>query len=192
MEEVLNQNKNHILVILLIIILPLGGYYFGRQSIPVQSSEIEIHNPSQCEIETDQKTYHYEVFGEVKKPGVYSSDNSILVIDAIERAGGFTEKADKAYVFKNIKLAVTVNSADKIFIPAIGESPLINTDYESESNKINLNTASTAQLDTVSGIGEITAKKIIAARPFKSCEDVNKIPDVNKTVKQNLIEVCIL
>jgi competence protein ComEA len=89
-----------------------------------------------------------------------------------------------------MKLAVTVAPGDKINIPAINES--VNTNSIVDDGKLNINTASIAELDAIYGIGEATANKIIAARPFKNCEEINNVAGINSTVKKDLLEICQL
>ncbi len=144
---------------------------------------------------TPSGIFYYEVSGEVVRPGVYKSSTSLLVDEAIALAGGFKEAADLEYVYRYIPLAVKVKAEQKIYIPAKNSSlvPPESTNYSlSTANKINLNTASLAQLDEVSGVGPATAQKIIAGRPYQSCDDVNKLKGVVQATKENIIAVCLL
>lgn len=54
--------------------------------------------------------------------------------------------------------------------PALAETPAVKPDKEIA--KIDLNTATAAELEELPGVGEATAKKIIAARPFKSVDEL--------------------
>jgi DNA uptake protein ComE-like DNA-binding protein len=47
---------------------------------------------------------------------------------------------------------------------------------------VSLNTASVEELDQVPGLGKSSVKSIIAARPFKSIEDLNKVKGLKKKV----------
>ncbi len=48
------------------------------------------------------------------------------------------------------------------------------SDKDAKPALINLNTATAAQLETLPGIGTASAKKIMAARPYKSVDDLTK------------------
>lgn len=200
MDELIVNNKQKLLLIIITIVLPVFGYYLGVQNNSCAINNQDVVVPCNCENLNDDadkssEQYYYEVAGAVKSPGVFSTESEILVQQAIENAGGFSDKADMAYVNRSIHLANSVIPKEKIYIPEIGETP---SQYYSEliddvvNNKLNLNTATIAQLDTIPGVGEVTAKKIIAARPFKNCQAVNDIEGVNKTVKQDLLERCQL
>lgn len=195
MEAIFNQNKQLVIFIILSLLLFIIGYYIGVRGFAVQTDNHEVITfcddlPAQ---ELASKDYYYEVFGAVRNPGIYKADKELLIMQAIENAGGFSTNADTAYVYKMLKLAVNIKPAEKVYIPAIGEH--LDSNYsviEDGAFMINFNTASLALLDSIVGVGEATANKIIAARPFQSCEDVNNIPNINKTVKQTLLEVCRL
>jgi len=116
-----------------------------------------------------------DISGEVKNPGVYSLPSGTRVMEAIEAAGGFGQGADKAWISKSLNLAEKVTDGQKILIPSVsqGASSLVTSPKSGEiSGKININTASEAQLDTLYGIGPVRAGKIIANRPYSSIEEL--------------------
>ncbi|WP_165060255.1 helix-hairpin-helix domain-containing protein [Adlercreutzia sp. ZJ154] len=65
-----------------------------------------------------------------------------------------------------------------------------------QSSKVNINTADAAQLQTISGIGESKAKKIIAYREsngkFKSVEDLTNVSGIGeKTLESIRDQICV-
>ena len=54
------------------------------------------------------------------------------------------------------------------------------------AGKININTATQAQLETLPRIGPKTAQAIIANRPFKSIEEITKVPRIGPKTYQKL------
>src|SRR3989304_6419628 len=67
------------------------------------------------------KTYFIEVLGNVKAPGVYELNRELMVLEAIELAGGFLPTADLIFVHKTLALSKKVAPYEKIYIPGIGE-----------------------------------------------------------------------
>ena len=118
--------------------------------------------------------------------------NNSRMIDAIDKAGGLRDEAD----IRNINLAYIIEDGMKIHIPSKEEkeSTIIaegNTDSEivkqsnviksdnNKKSKININTATKTDLETLPGIGESTALKIIEYRKekgkFKLKEDIKQV-----------------
>ena len=105
------------------------------------------------------------------------------MIDAIEKAGGVTEKAD----LSKVNLAYKLSDGQKIKIPNIDENEVkenssINnfSEFQNEiSNKVNINTASQTELETLTGIGPSLASKIIEYRKkngdFKKIEEIQNV-----------------
>ena len=131
-----------------------------------------------------------DVAGAVMKPGVYELKGNARVNEALIAAGGLGEEADREWVEKNLNLAAKVTDGQKIYIPSREES---NTNKDSPRStlqglslkeKININTASSAELDTLWGVGEATAKKIIDSRPYGAVEELL----TKKAVKNNVYE----
>jgi len=108
----------------------------------------------------------FDIAGAVNKPGVYYLPIGSIVNEAIKEAGGLHDDADKDYINKNINLAEEISNHSKIYIPLRGEAASTNvaTPGTATSHKINLNTASLSELDTLPGIGPAYAGRIIDYR----------------------------
>ena len=119
--------------------------------------------------------------GAVERPGVYEMTNDSRIQDVLITAGGLTAKASRTYVSQNINLAQRVYDGQKIFIP---EENLDNkqSNLSNQSNLVSLNTATEAQLDSLPGIGQVTAQKIISNRPYQSISQLIE----NKIVSQSV------
>jgi len=114
-----------------------------------------------------------DVSGAVKNPGVYTMEHGSRVSDAIAMAGGFSDKADLESVAIRINQASVLSDGAKVYIPVQGTTnQQINTSQVLSSKTISVNTASADELDTLSGIGPATAKKIIDNRPYTKLEDL--------------------
>jgi competence protein ComEA len=98
-----------------------------------------------------------DVVGAVREPGLYHLADGARVADAVARAGGLARRADRSAV----NLAARVVDGQQV---------------------VSLSAASVEQLDTLPGIGPVTAEKIIAFRqehgPFTSVEGLDAIPGI--------------
>lgn len=131
-----------------------------------------------------------DIAGAVLKPGVYKLPAGSRLSDAVAQAGGFAPNADAEYISKSINLAQKVSDGAKIYIPKKGEavqsfsSQNSGASSSSIGGKININTASQSQLESLPGIGPVTAGKIIAARPYQGVDELL----VKKIVGQKTFE----
>ena len=133
----------------------------------------------------DKKMITVFISGEVNNPGVVTIDSEKRLSDAIDVLGGITESAD----LNKINLAMKLKDESHYIIPKLGEYNELHSNNIFErntqsstniqSNLININNANAAQLDTLPGIGEVTANKIINHREenglFKSIEEIKKV-----------------
>ncbi|EGO8362764.1 competence protein ComEA [Enterococcus faecalis] len=136
---------------------------------------------------------YVDIKGAVKVPGIYQLKNQQRIWDALALAGGVSEEADTAQV----NYAQKVKDQMIIYVPKKGESVAqsLETLQESASaqqnqeEKINVNTATEAELQTISGIGAKKAQEIIRFRdeqgPFKTVEELKNVPGIGeKTVER--------
>ena len=129
-----------------------------------------------------------EVNGAVRRPGVYRLAADARVADAIAAAGGYGPRVD-AKDAQAQNLAARLTDGQQIHVPARGERLATPVDGQgaasgSQSNPagepvgpVNVNVATSAQLEALPGIGPATAAKIIAARqtkPFASVDELRQ------------------
>ncbi|MBI3887438.1 helix-hairpin-helix domain-containing protein [Candidatus Microgenomates bacterium] len=101
-----------------------------------------------------QKKVKVDIEGAVIKPGLYEIPNDSRIQDVLISAGGLTAKAN-----------IGENSA----------SGAIVLSSQAKSSLVNINTASESELDTLSGVGPVTARKIVAGRPYQNISDLLKL-----------------
>ena len=97
-----------------------------------------------------------DVKGAIKYPGVYEMKLGDRVMDVIEQAGGLHENADR----NNINFAMKLVDEMVLYIPIVGEeiSTEPRRDVQNQGDgKVNLNKASEAELQTLTGIGPAKA-----------------------------------
>lgn len=104
------------------------------------------------------------VAGEVSKPGVYRMPADSRVTDAIERAGGVTRGA----VADAINLAAKLADGQQVIVPAKHPAPASAPGGAgpagADDGPISLGSATAEQLETIEGIGPVTAGSIIEFR----------------------------
>lgn len=133
-----------------------------------QESEIEIISG-----EEEAETIWVDLAGAVMQPGVYELPGGSRLKDLLAQSGGLSGEADRSWVEKNLNLAQKLVDAQKVYIPSqseaiggvAGESSVV-------AGKININTASASELDTLWGVGEARAKGIIDNRPYSSVDEL--------------------
>ena len=122
-----------------------------------------------------------DVQGAVRRPGVHRLAAESRVGDAVQAAGGYGPSVDIAAAAALLNLAERLVDGAKIHVPVLGEAtppgppPAGRDDATVTGGLIDINHATADELDTLPGIGEVTAAKIIAAReemPFASIEDL--------------------
>lgn len=143
-------------------------------------------------------TIQVDVSGAVASPGVITLASDSRMQDAIKAAGGLAPEANNEWIAKNLNLATKLSDAAKIYIPFVGEEGIIsgnNGDTHSASSGragttglININSASQAQLESLPGIGPVTAQKIIANRPYSVVSDLLTKKSVGQSVFEKIRE----
>ncbi|SDF05527.1 ComEA family DNA-binding protein [Sporomusa acidovorans] len=130
------------------------------------------------------------VCGAVNKPGVYKLPQRSRVVDAVTLAGGFAPGADAA----KINLALRIKDEMQINVPntptpAINGNPNLggaagSSAVGNNSDKININTATAAELDKLPGIGPALAERIAQYRTanglFSDVADIKKVPGIGE------------
>lgn len=111
-----------------------------------------------------------DVEGAVARPGLYALPAGARVEDAISAAGGLAQDADTETLAKTINRAMKLADGGKIFIPSVLSSTLRSPN--SPSSLISVNFGTEAELDTLPGVGPVTAQKIIANRPYQTLDEL--------------------
>ena len=117
-----------------------------------------------------------DVQGAVARPGLHRLAVGSRVGDAIAAAGGYGPQVDVRAAAERLNLAEQLADGSKIYVPAMGDPtpgpPLTSGPAAPGSGGaepiggglVDVNLAGQAELETLPGIGPVTAAKIIAAR----------------------------
>jgi competence protein ComEA len=127
-----------------------------------------------------------DVAGEVRRPGVYRLPAGSRVADAVERAGGVAGGGDQ----EAINLAARLADGQQIVVPSSSPAGSGAAAASAEDGPISLGNATVEQLDTIEGIGPVTAQKILDYRDqhggFSSVEQVDQVPGIGPATMEAL------
>lgn len=198
LDLVRQKTRKYIVEVILIVVALVVGV--GSFVLFLKSSiEIPPKNKISFQDESDKpssKKIYAEISGAVVKPGVYELKIDSRLNDLLELAEGLSKQADKSYFARNFNLARYIQDQEKVYIPSTEEitkgffsendplQPAYQNSSAEKEGKININSASEKELDSLPGIGQVTAQKIIDNRPYQSVEELLD----KKIVKQNVYE----
>ena len=127
------------------------------------------------------------VAGAVRDPGVYRFPAGSRVTDAVERAGGATADG----LVDSINLAAKLADGQQVVVPAkVADGAVTGVGTAAEDGPISLGSATVEQLDTIEGIGPVTAQDIIAFRDdhggVGSIDDLDQISGIGPATMEAL------
>ncbi len=124
-----------------------------------------------------------DVVGAVRRPGLYRLEQGSRIADAVARAGGATGKADLAQV----NLAAPLADGEQVVVPKRGVATAAGAAVGpggtgATTGPVHLSTATLDQLDSLPGIGPVTAQKILDFRAkhgaFSSVDELDAVPGI--------------
>ena len=125
------------------------------------------------------------VVGEVRDPGVYELPAGSRVTDAVERGGGPTPDG----ITDSINLAAKLADGQQVVVPARTAGGAV-AGVAGEDGPISLGTATVEQLDTIEGIGPVTAADIVAFRDeqggLSSIDELDRITGIGPATMEAL------
>lgn len=159
------------------------------------SSSSELVEETSTEASKELSQLVVDVKGAVAKPGLYTLEEGSRVNDAVDAAGGLTSQADP----KSVNLAQKLSDEAVVYVASKEENISVVTSTtassamspeEKSTSLVNLNTATEADLQTISGIGAKRAADIIAYREanggFKSVDDLNNVSGIGDKTMESI------
>jgi len=180
-----------------VCVVAVGGWWVVRvPPVPVESTIAFTTTSVAGGVSASALVIVVHVAGEVNVPGVYSLAAGSRMVDALDAAGGPTNRAD----LEVINLATPITDATQIYVPARNQTarptfrrpqPGVNGGVNSgatgqtddqQGGVININRASAAELEQLPGVGPATAQAIIDYRtsngPFATPEDLLEVKGI--------------
>ena len=205
-DAVQQLEKKHQLAILVIISIILFGAGFkyaqikSDRTVGGTGEQVVEKQPGQLAGKANEIVVH--VTGAVSNPGLYRFSEGARVNDAVEKAKSL-EEADLNAInlaellvdskpvkvpFKvdgqSVNLASNGPAATQVSHTGIGANASRSGPNQVAGGKVNLNTAGTAELDTLPGIGPTLAERIMQYRqsngPFVTVEDLNNVSGIGE------------
>ncbi|MGC8721504.1 MAG: helix-hairpin-helix domain-containing protein [Caldisericaceae bacterium] len=179
--------KQWLVIIVLITVITFGGGVILGKQLPRKSPAVvedTITNVSAPEVPAQITVY---ITGAVKMPDVYKLKEGSIVKDGIIKAGGALESADLVA----INLAKKLVDGEEVAVPyKTANSGTTNTATSQSDGKININTATKAELVSLPGIGDVKAQAIIDYRTkngdFKRIEDIVNVSGIGQKTFDSL------
>ena len=185
-----------------------------EQNLEIYEQESENSNTEDNNTINENKKENViivHISGAVNYPGIVELSENSRIADAIEKAGGLKQEA----CIDVINLAYVLEDGVKIHIPTVEEQKQKNEEGDTVQNsnlyvtnfsgaslndekdtskkqtsKININTATQEELETLPGIGPTTAIKIVNYRnengKFKSIEDIKEVSGIGESKFNNI------
>ena len=128
-----------------------------------------------------------DVTGAVQRPGVYRLPAGARVTDAVDRAGGASGNA----VLEAVNLAARLADGQQIVVPEQGPGGApVSVVGAGQDGPISLGAATAEQLDTIDGIGPVTAQKIVEYRDqhggLSSVDQLDQVSGIGPATMQSL------
>ena len=186
----MNNRESKLLLLCILIVgciaTSIAVEYFAVEDKPLPAAATQASTQR-------EQTIKIYVSGAVQKPGIYDVPVNSRAYDAVEIAGGFTEKAN----LEKVNLAKKLKDGSQVNVPSLSARQLkerqLNGAENSGANSasgiaaenqlVNINTAQLDELDTLPGVGTVTAQNIIdfrKERPFEKIEDIMLVNGIGK------------
>lgn len=184
-----------------ILFLLLGVIYIVKTQNT--SSEVVFSSESSPSASFSKAKVQVDVEGAVMAPGVYEVEEGSRITTALSSAGGLAADADRDFIAKNMNLAAKVVDGGKIYIPTVAETGGNKTqnlsDLSNPSNllgvttgKVNINNASQSELESLPGVGPVTAGKIIIGRPYQTIDELKSKKVVGNALFEKIKDLIVV
>ncbi|MEI7556233.1 ComEA family DNA-binding protein [Candidatus Chlorohelix sp.] len=195
-------NASLVITVLIMMAIGIGILFTSKTDTQIRAANKQITQPADSSY-TDSPldgVIKVHVAGAVHYPGVYQLKAGDRVEDAINAAGGIADEADllkidlARRVVDEMQIIVPSRTATSAPLTTSSNIPVQNTSAPPLENgndgKINVNSASAAELDRLPGIGTVLSARIVEYRSkiglYRNVEDLRKIPGITNSVIEKI------
>ena len=188
------------------VLMIQGAKVSGVDAKTIKSSDIKqvaSETTKQADKETTNDEIIFDIEGAVKNPGVYRLANNSVMVDAINKAGGFNTDADSERISRELNQATIIGNNAKLYIFKLSDrgvkvvngssatsgasSGVSQVSAQPPANAIiNINSATVQELDSLPKIGPTIAQRIIDWRTanggFEVLEDLKKVKGIGDSL----------
>ena len=216
----INFIKRYYKILLPVFVLILVGIisffiYDTKEEVVIAQTVTKKEKTNEKKTDEVKNTVFVDVKGAVNAPGVYEIDSGKRIIDAINLAGGLSDKADTInlnlskkvedemyiviytktelyeYKKKNSDVSTTTCASLECTCPDKKNDACINTKKETTvTGKISINAATKEELMTLTGIGESKANAIITYRlengKYNNIEDIKNVSGIGESLYEQI------
>lgn len=214
MKNLKNYKMAVVCVAVVCLVVGIGStvYFVNKDSGNVEVEQFDVlesSNVAQNDVSDDKQEnggvvkekIYIHIIGEVNNPGVIELEKGNRIVDAIQKAGGVTAKAD----LTKVNLVYVLSDGLKVRIPSVddkekmeyvikdnGNNIIENSVYNSGvgGGKVNINSATQTELETLTGIGPSLAARILEYRnkvgKFKKVDELKSVKGIGDSKYQNI------
>lgn len=143
--------------------------------IPTQvKTRVQIDSKAQDIPKQVSNTYIYvDIAGAVMYPDVYKLPSNTRLKALIEKAGGYSPKANMRQIEKSMNMSRTLSDQEKVYVPTFDDESIEREDtVEDVDDRIHINSSPHEVINSLEGVGDVTTQKIVSGRPYRLVSDL--------------------
>lgn len=189
-----NKRKIILITIIIVILIIIVGVLMPKINQEENYEELDVFETTGEQMINEEKIEEINkikihILGQVNYNGILELEEGSRIDDAIKQAGGITDQAD----ISKINLAYKLLDGQKLYIPSITDEEIeYILENEKIEEKININTATQTELETLPGVGPSLALKILNYRKengkFKTIEEIQNVSGVGENKYEEIKE----
>jgi competence protein ComEA len=185
-EITLDRRRAVLTGVVVVLVLVVAGKLLLRPARSIVPPPVRVAAHAE---RTAAAPLFVDVVGAVRRPGLYRLTDGSRVADAVSRAGGPTPKAQ----IELLNLAARIADGEQVVVPRRGVgvgAAAPGGGAAAAGGPVHLNSATLEQLDTLPGVGPVTAQKILDYRlqhgAFGSVDELDAIAGIGPARLENL------